>query len=230
MPPASVGADRRTDATCREPAITSVRDHSRRIQLLAAIVTMLLFAGGAALARAEGPPHPATPAPTSTTTSPPPAPPGAFGWEIAGNQRTAGVKPPAPPASSSIITTAPAPARVVTATTAAVQKPRPAHRLKPARTKKTPPATTTRVVRPRRTGAVLAAHTTGRPGGAYASVLMVATLSLAIACFALGSMPAPRVRWRRGAAFVADRRLDVTVAGFLSLLAAAVVYALVGGR
>jgi hypothetical protein len=85
------------------------------------------------------------------------------------------------------------------------------------------------VVRPRRTGAVLA-ETTGASRESYAFALTVAALSLAIACFALGSVPSAQVRWRRGAAFIAYRRTDVTVVGFVCLIAAAIVYALAQNR
>jgi len=77
---------------------------------------------------------------------------------------------------------------------------------------------------------VLAAETTGASRYSYTFVLTVAALSLAIACFALGSVPSAQVRWRRGATFVAYRRTDVTDVGSVCLLAAAVVYVLAQNR
>lgn len=81
------------------------------------------------------------------------------------------------------------------------------------------------IVRPQRTGAVLAASTSA-PQPAYLSALLVAALTLAIGCFAFGAAPAGQIRWRRGAAFVAYQRASITTAGVLCLLAAAIVFAL----
>lgn len=224
MPPASVGADRRTDATCREPAVTSFRDNSSRLQLLAVTASLSLFASGATLAHAEGEPPPTTTEPTTTTVAPPPAPEGSFGWELAGKPPVRRAKPVVPSPSTGI------PAPVVTTTTTAISSPRPVRRphVKPRR-RQNQASPAPHVVRPRRTGAVLT-ETTGGSRESYAFALTVAALSLAIACFAVGSMPAAQVRWRRGAAFIAYRRTDVTVVGFVCLVAAAIVYALAQDR
>jgi hypothetical protein len=224
MPPASVGPDRRTDAGRREPAVTSFRDNSRRLQLLAVTASLSLFAGGATPAHAEGEPPPTTTEPTTTMVAPPPAPEGSFGWELAGKPPVRHEKPVVPSPS----TGTPTPA-VTTTTTTASSSPRPVRpRVKPKPRQK-PASPVPHVVRPRRTGAVLAAETTGA-GDSATFVLTVAALSLAIACFALGSLPSAQVRWRRGAAFVAYRRTDVTVVGFVCLVAAAILYALAQNR
>jgi hypothetical protein len=223
MPPASVGADRRTDAACREPAVTSFRDNSSRLQLLAVTASLSLFAGGTTLAHAEGEPPPTTTELTTTTVAPPPAPKGSFGWELAGKPSVRRAKPVVPSPSTGT------PTPVVTTTTTASSSPRPVRpgvKPKPQQTQASP---VPHFVRPRRTGAVLAAETTGARDSAT-FVLTVAALSLAIACFALGSAPLAQVRWRRGAAFIAYRRTDVTVVGFVCLVAAAIVYALAQNR
>lgn len=222
MPPASVGPDRRTEAGCREPAVTSFRDNSSRLQLLAVTASLSLFAGGATLAHAEGEPPPTTTEPTTTTAAPPPAPEGSFGWELAGKPPVRHEKPVVPSPSTGT------PTPVVTTTATASSSPRPVRlRVKP-KPQQQQASPVPHVVRPRRTGAILGAETTG--GDSATFVLTVAALSLAIACFALGSVPTAQVRWRRGAAFIAYRRTDVTVVGFVWLVAAAIVYALAQNR
>jgi hypothetical protein len=62
------------------------------------------------------------------------------------------------------------------------------------------------------------------------SALTVATLVFAIACFTLAATPANQIRWRRGAVFVLYRRVNVTVAGLLSLLGAGVLLLLTRNR
>lgn len=223
MPPASVGPDRRTDAGRREPAVTSFRDNSRRLQLLAVTASLSLFAGGATPAHAEGEPPPTTTEPTTTMVAPPPAPEGSFGWELAGKAPVPRAKPVVPSPSTGT------PTPVVTTTTTANSSPRPVRpRVKPKPQEKTA-SPVLHVIRPRRTGAVLGSETTGA-GDSATFVLTVAALSLAIACFALGSLPSAQVRWRRGAAFIAYRRTDVTVVGFVCLVAAAILYALAQNR
>ena len=92
-----------------------------------------------------------------------------------------------------------------------------------------PVARSPRVVNPQRTGAILAAPATeGRTP--LASALTVAALSLAIAFFAVGAAPAAPLRWRRGGVFAAYHRSQVTVAGTVCLLLAAVVFALTQSR
>jgi hypothetical protein len=59
--------------------------------------------------------------------------------------------------------------------------------------------------------------------GAYPSLLVVAALCAAIACFVTAAAPRRQVH-SRGAAFIAERRLDVTSAGIVCLLAAALLY------
>ena len=63
---------------------------------------------------------------------------------------------------------------------------------------------------------------------AYASVLLVAALSLAIACLAFGAAPVSRIRSRRAAAFVADERARITAAGAVCLVVAGILFALTG--
>jgi hypothetical protein len=87
-----------------------------------------------------------------------------------------------------------------------------------------PPVRRELVVKPQRTGAVLAANAT--ESRAMYSALLVAALLLAIACFATGATPTTQIRWRRGAAFVAYQRGNITTVGVLCLLAAAIVFAL----
>jgi hypothetical protein len=83
-------------------------------------------------------------------------------------------------------------------------------------------------VQPQRTRAVLPGRATaGR--SLLASAFTVAALGLAVAFFAVGSAPG-RLRWRHSAVFVAYHRSQVTVAGVLSLLLAALVYAVTQGR
>jgi hypothetical protein len=79
------------------------------------------------------------------------------------------------------------------------------------------------VVPARPTSAVLSVTTTARP--ADPAPLLVALLCLAVACFAVGAMPADHIAWRRGAFLVASRRTAVTVAGGVFLIAAAVLLA-----
>jgi hypothetical protein len=81
------------------------------------------------------------------------------------------------------------------------------------------------VVKPERTGAVLAVRV-AESSGIYKSALLLAALALAIACFATGATPATQIRWPRGAAFVADQRANITTVGVICLLAAAIVFAL----
>jgi hypothetical protein len=148
-----------------------------------------------------------------------PVPKRSDGWQLA---RPTPTPTPAPPPA------APAPAATAapTTTTAAVSKhPRPAKRKRPRRSKPHVTRQPPHAVEPRRTGAVLAADaTTSKP--AFVSTLLVAALGFAIACFAFGAAPAGQIRWRRGAAFVAYQRLNITTAGVLSLLVAAIVFAL----
>ena len=198
MPPASVGPDRRTDAGCREPAVTSFRDNSRRLQLLAVTASLSLFAQERR-------------------------------WRT---QRTSRLRPRRsrrprrshrPPLRREHSgRSSPGRHRHV-----ARNRSRPVRA--PARRHQNQASPAPHVVRPRRTGAVLA-ETTGASRESYAFALTVAALSLAIACFAVGSVPAAQVPSRRGAAFSAYRRTDVTVVGFVCLVAAAIVHALAQDR
>lgn len=69
------------------------------------------------------------------------------------------------------------------------------------------------------------------PAGApeSVSVVIVAALLAAMVCLAFGSIPASQIRWRRGAAFVADYRLGITSAGAACLLAAAIAFVVTRG-
>ena len=156
--------------------------------------------------------------------APPPAPEGAFGWELAGKPPARRAKPVTPGPSTGAST------RVVTTTTTAISSPRPVRSHVNPKRRQRQASPLPHVVRPRRTGAVLEAETTGASRETYTVVLTIAALSLAIACFSLGSVPSAPVRWRRGAAFIAYRRTDVTVVGFVCLVAAAIVYALAQNR
>jgi hypothetical protein len=71
---------------------------------------------------------------------------------------------------------------------------------------------------------VLAATSSAAPPS-HASILLLAALCLAIACFAVGARPVEQIRWRRGAIFVAYRRTSVTVVGGAFLVAAAILLA-----
>jgi len=104
-----------------------------------------------------------------------------------------------------------------------VEKTAPRHlKRKPARRIARPKRT---LFRPQRTGAVLAARTTASRT-AVEELLVLAGLGLAIACFACGAAPTEQIRWRRGAAFVAYQRTNITTVGVICLLAAAIVLAL----
>jgi hypothetical protein len=72
---------------------------------------------------------------------------------------------------------------------------------------------------------VLAARTSASRS-AYISALLLPALCLAIACFAFGSLPTAQVRWRRGAAFLAYQRANITTVGALCLIGAAILFAL----
>jgi hypothetical protein len=56
-----------------------------------------------------------------------------------------------------------------------------------------------------------------------AALLIVAALSLAIACFGIAAVPAAFVPWRPAAWFVASERLPITFVGLAILAAAAAV-------
>jgi hypothetical protein len=61
-----------------------------------------------------------------------------------------------------------------------------------------------------------------KPGSTgYAALLIVLSLAMAIACFAIAAVPARRVPWRPAAIFVADRQVDLTALGLALLTAAA---------
>jgi hypothetical protein len=148
-----------------------------------------------------------------------PAPQANGGWELAKpTHARASIPAATQPAAAPVVTSPaePPPAAPVA---------KPAHhrrRHKPAlRVARPQPA----LVRPQRTGAVLAARTTTTQT-AYEELLVLAGLGLAIACFACGAAPAEQIRWRRGAAFVAYQRANITTAGVICLLAAAIVFAL----
>jgi len=90
-----------------------------------------------------------------------------------------------------------------------------------------PPASRA-VVKSEPTAAVHAVTLTkGSPD--YVSAVIVAVLMAAIACLALGSVLTSPIRWRRGAAFVADNRVGITCTGAACLLAAAILFALSRG-
>jgi hypothetical protein len=60
-------------------------------------------------------------------------------------------------------------------------------------------------------------------GGSFglASLLIVMSLGLAIACFTTAVVPATQVRWRRAAIFVSDRQVDIVLVGCALLTAGA---------
>jgi hypothetical protein len=224
---ASVGGRRRTPERWAEPAVTSLSDRSRRLHFLALAGCLLLFGAGVALASAAEEPPPTTTDSTPTTTAPAtatvmtPTATSNFGWELAGRPHPR----PRPPTPSPQVSPLP--------TTTTAMRPATTHR--PSRphvrhVKVRPPvARSPRFVKPRRTGAVLAADATeGR--SPLASALTVAALSLAIAFFTVGAAPAAPLRWRRGGVFAAYHRSQVTVAGAVSLLLAAVLFVLTQGR
>jgi hypothetical protein len=61
------------------------------------------------------------------------------------------------------------------------------------------------------------------------SLLIISGLALAIACFAVAVIPAASVPWRPAAIFVSERHVDMTVIGFVLLLAAAFTFFLSQG-
>jgi hypothetical protein len=63
-------------------------------------------------------------------------------------------------------------------------------------------------------------------GGAVSlgALLIIGGLGLAIACFAIGAVPARAIRWRPAATFVSERQLDATVVGFALFVAAALTF------
>jgi hypothetical protein len=166
---------------------------------------------GAAGESADDPkPHDVTGPPAWTTV---PADDGSAGWEVYDPTTPA---PRAQPAPAPAPTAAPTPVPLVQ------------HRVtRPATVPQHPrrrPAQPETVVTSEPTGAVLAATSSAtRP--AHASVLLLAALCLAIACFAVGAIPAEQIRWRRGAIFVAYRRTSVTVVGGAFLVGAAILLA-----
>jgi hypothetical protein len=192
------------------------------MHLLPISASICLFATGATLARAADDPPPTTTATTTTTTTV--VPDGAYGWELAR---------PEPRRQSQPSTAPPAPAPAVTTITprpaTTVSRPLRARHAKARHVRRPRAARTVRVVKPQRTGAVLAANTTAEQS-MYASALILAALGLAIACFTVGATPARRVRWRTGSAFVAYHSTQATIAGGVALLLAVALLVLTGGR
>lgn len=183
---------------------------------LAVLAIVSLFAAGAALARAEDEPPPTTTTTDATTTTVPTVvPEGSYGWELVRPQAGRRPKPAAPAATPVVTPTTPTP----TVGTTPASTPGRAHRAKPRPVRPHRAGRTVRVVKPRRTGAVLAARTTAERA-TYASLLILAALSLAIACFTVGATPAARVRWTAAAHFVAYRSTQATIVGAVCLAAA----------
>jgi len=157
---------------------------------------------------------------TQTSSSPPP-PRDASEWHVVREPLTVPVPPAAQPqqtptgsltASSQAELPHPSPAR------SPVNKGKPFARARNVGT--------TRPDRARETGSVLAAdRVVGSAGGAqtYASILILTTLALAIACFALVSVPNPYVPVRSAAWFVSERSTSMTAMGVVFLLVAAAV-------
>ncbi len=190
------------------------------MQLLPVSASICLFASGATLARAEGDPPPTTTTAATTTTSTV-APGGTDGWELAPPQPSRRPQPaPAPPPPAAVVTTT---------ATATVSRPHRRKHAKPRHVRRPRAARTVHVVKPQRTGAVLAANSTA-DRSLYASALILAALGLAIACFTVGATPATRVRWRTASAFVAYHSTQATIAGGLALLLAVTLLVLTGGR
>jgi hypothetical protein len=61
-------------------------------------------------------------------------------------------------------------------------------------------------------------------GADLGSLLIVVALSIAIACFTIAVIPATSVPWRPAAIFVFDRQLDLTVIGFMLLMATSFIF------
>jgi hypothetical protein len=121
----------------------------------------------------------------------------------------------------------------VTTTTAAatttVSRPHPRKHAKPRHVRRPRAARTVHVLKPQRTGAVLAASSTAERS-IYASAVILAALGLAITCFTIGATPARRVRWQTASAFVAYHSTQATIAGGVALLLAVTLVVLTGGR
>jgi hypothetical protein len=200
------------------------------MQLLALAGILLLFGAGVTLASAAGKPPPTATESTGDATATPTfvvhetTPTSDFGWELVRPGATH-PRPPAPPPASAPMTPA-APAQTPITTAAAPRRPHVKH--VKARRRRQPVPRPARVVQPQRTRAVLRGPATaGRT--LLASAFTVAALALAIALFAVGSAPG-QLRWRHSGVFVAYHRSQVTVAGVLSLLLAALVYVVTQGR
>ncbi|MFL6010796.1 MAG: hypothetical protein ACJ734_03280 [Gaiellaceae bacterium] len=84
-----------------------------------------------------------------------------------------------------------------------------------------------RPLQPQRTGAVLAARTVA-DGTTANSPFVLISLALAIACFGLASPPAAHVRWHGVAVLTRYRPRELTLAGALLLVLAAVAIVLEG--
>jgi hypothetical protein len=183
-------------------------------------------------ARAEDPPPTTVPTPTApspTLPTPDPAP-------LPKPKPKPTPKPasnPAPPRRQVSPTpsyrppVAPAPATRPAATLrpkVRVHKPKP--RAKPKKT--TVKKTTTVLPRVKVTpaaGALGVSHTfQARSGGSFqlASLLIVMSLGLAIACFTTAVIPATQVRWRRAAIFVFDRQVNIVLLGCALLTAGSI--------
>jgi hypothetical protein len=146
---------------------------------------------------------------------------------------------PTPPRSSGSSSSAPQPS-VVHVQKPVVKEPVRKH-VKPTKkvhrkkvvAKKPPPVVPTILAPPQVAGASIGSsnllHPKSPSSGGLASIFIVIALSFAIASLSIALIPANRVPWRPVAVFVADRQVDLTVAGFALLIATAFTLILTGG-
>lgn len=63
----------------------------------------------------------------------------------------------------------------------------------------------------------------------YGTMVFLAMVGFAIACFGAAAVPATHVRWRPAAYFIATRHLDLAIVGLALLLLAGLTFLATGG-
>jgi hypothetical protein len=179
----------------------------------------IAFAGGVTSAQAADDPVPTTPEPApdpAPVPAPTPAPkpkPKPAPRQPVSQPRTTSVTPtPAP-----VVHSAPT---VPTQSTKPAVKQRVVHKKAHAKRKLHPKPSTSlpKVVTPKhaRSG-VLGTQTAGTLSSdgsiGFGSLLLLAMIAIAIACFGVAAIPAVYVPWRPAAYFIAHRNLDIAIAG-----------------
>jgi hypothetical protein len=218
-----------------------------RIAAICALVLLgtigALAARNASPARAQDPEPTTIPASTTPqpTPDPAPAPPPQPKPKPKPKPKPAPARPRATPVAPQSVTSAPAQATtrpVVRSRPSAQAKQRPRAQPKP----KAKPATRTRVKTERKVEPVvketkiLPSIPTGGVAGATAvsdsaesvDSLFLLVMTLAIFCFALAAIPWPAVSWRV-AHYVTPRQTDLTLLGFILMVAAGFTYVLTRG-